>query len=146
MIFDIVSSKLYTRNLLVASILEIFTLMFKIFDFAHFFVDIHPIRLEIKKSNSAKMFATSWSCYIPKIMSSGFQHRKPHIETSRNSVLCHIRLNSWPLWQETKIARWHWISENFPEVLKISKFSDITSMILVLLKKAKGRVWNPDDR
>jgi hypothetical protein len=39
---NIVSSKPYPRNLLVAFKLLILTFIFEIFDFAHFFVDLQP--------------------------------------------------------------------------------------------------------
>jgi hypothetical protein len=118
--------------------------MFKIVDFAHFFIDLQPIRPKFKKSTSHSMFTNPWSSYIPKITFLAFPQKKPCIKTSKKHYFRLIQPDCWPLRQKskkklpfTKIQTIFLDSHNL-----ISKLSDISSRILFSSEKSEGFVFN----
>jgi hypothetical protein len=84
---NIVSSKSFLRNLLMAFLyFLILAFMFKIVDFAHFFVDLQPIRPKFKKMLLIQCSPTLCACYIPKMTFLSFTQKKPYIKTSKNTL------------------------------------------------------------
>jgi hypothetical protein len=111
--------------------------MFKIFDFAHFFVDLQWIRLKFEKyyldnvRHLLGLLPFENDVY-------GISTEKALYQTVEKHPFRHIQPDCWPLRQKSKkLVPWHCNLDNFPDVLKI-----FWSRILVSLKKAKGRVFN----
>jgi hypothetical protein len=85
---NIVFSKPYPRNLLVAFIFLILTFMLKAAFRPKFEKKIYDDVCHL------------WSCYILKMMFLAFPQKKPCIKTSKNAVFRHIRPNTWLLRQK----------------------------------------------
>jgi hypothetical protein len=80
---NIVSSKLYTRNLLVAFIFYNSHFYVQNYRFRALFCRFTANQAEIQKSTSHSMFTNPWACYIPKMTFLAFPQKKPYIKTSK---------------------------------------------------------------
>jgi hypothetical protein len=121
----------------------ILTFIFKIVDFAHFFVDLQPTRSKFEIT-SYTLFTTPRACYILKMTFLAFPQKKPLIKTSKKHHFFGT-FNQIADQPEAKIKITepiHSNSDNFPDSQQISKLTDISSRILVSLKKAEGLVFN----
>ena len=85
---------------------------------------------KIRKTTTKLICEAPWASHISKMTFLAFPQKKPYIKTSKNTFFRHIWPNCSALRQKSKY------SDTFRELHKISKLSDISSRILVCLKKA----------
>ena len=117
----IVFSKSYLRNLLMAFIFFLIrTFVFKIVDFAHFFVDLQPIKPKFKKVLPIQCSPTLELVTFRKWRFWHFQRKSLISKRRKNTHFRHIRPNCGALRQKsTKIEPSHWIWDTFRECHKI---------------------------
>jgi hypothetical protein len=108
LVANIVSSKLYTRNLLVALRFSNSHFYVQNFRFRARFCRFTANHARTKKNTSHLMLTNPWACYIPKMTFLAFPQKKPCIKTSKNTIFRHILPDCWLLRQKSeKIAPIH---------------------------------------
>jgi hypothetical protein len=90
-VFNIVSSKPYPKNLLVAFKFSNSHFHIQNCRFRALFCGFTANQAEIQKITIDSMFTTPWACYIPKMTFFAFPQKKPFIKTSKkHSFSAHL--------------------------------------------------------
>ena len=100
-IANIACRKSYPRNILVAFIVLIITFMFKIFIFAHFFVDLQSIRPKFENYNQGDMEDTFSFLYSKNDIYGLFTEKGLH-QNVKKTLIWEIRPDCGPLRQKSR--------------------------------------------